>query len=463
MLIFATFSDITLIPLHFIMSQEFYQSDASMEGMYEENGDTVMEEIEPNIREGQDNWQELVALVYGRMTRSMLTTADNTEPVLMKVIAQGDLVGAQRIAQLLTFAQDSAHMNDEDMATSLGCIPADEDKAFVGTRYYVRSAQLMAAALRQVAIVYEARYADPYLVQAINNNILAGVPDEQMVFLRYIGCTTASLPTEREHTDSNAVLQTRLGNFMQAAQAANHPLKFSVYEVPSLRLPCEHTLLDTHEQVLLHIFDRSVCLNSQPGGFYRSYQPSNEDNELLMRVLAKGLEQLQHVFFGPVQAQDTVRKTEMEFLFYELYKKRLPTIDVQRAGMIGDEHIRLFGTQAAPGQSQATNSTPLLIFARDITREDGALVRGFFDGSRAGQLTRDLIASCLGSYQVRDNFAPPPSFNLFNCQPFERNEQANRDPFEEAAAAVVRRANPFVVSTLGFDPHATAFSNYRGR
>lgn len=59
---------------------------------------------------------------------------------------------------------------------------------------------------------------------------------------------------------------------------------------------------------------------------------------------------------------------------------------------------------------------------------------------------------------------PTPFFDLFNCQPFERSEQqANRDPFEETAAAIVRRVNPFVVSTLGFDPHATAFSNYRGR
>lgn len=240
--------------------------------------------------------------------------------------------------------------------------------------------------MRQVLIVYEARYADPYLVQAINNNVLAGVTDEQKVFLRYIGCTTTSLPTEREHTDSNAVLRTRLGNFMQAAQAANHTLQFSVYEVPSLRLPSNHALLDTHEQVLLHIFDRAVCLNSQPGGFYRSYQPSNEDNELMMRVLAKGLQQLQLVFFGPVQEQDAIHKAEMEFLFHELYKNRLPAIDVQRASMIGDEHIRLFVTQAAPSQLQATNFIPLLIFARDITREDGALVRGFFDGSRAVSL-----------------------------------------------------------------------------
>lgn len=446
------------------MSQEFYQSDVSMEDMDEEIADTIMDGTGPNIHEGQDNWKELVALVSGRMTRSMLTTTVNTEPVLKKLVAQGDVVGPQHNTQLLAFAQDSAHMDDEEMTVSLGCIPANEDKAFIGTRYYVRSAQLTAAALRQVLIVYEARYADPYLVQAINNNVLAGVTDEQKVFLRYIGCTTTSLPTEREHTDSNAVLRTRLGNFMQAAQAANHTLQFSVYEVPSLRLPSNHALLDTHEQVLLHIFDRAVCLNSQPGGFYRSYQPSNEDNELMMRVLAKGLQQLQLVFFGPVQEQDAIHKAEMEFLFHELYKNRLPAIDVQRASMIGDEHIRLFGTQAAPSQLQATNFIPLLIFARDITREDGALVRGFFDGSRAGELTRDLIASCLGSYYVRDNFVPPPFFDLFNCQPFERSEQqANQDPFEETAAAIVRRVNPFVVSTLGFDPHATAFSNYRGR
>lgn len=69
----------------------------------------------------------------------------------------------------------------------------------------------------------------------------------------YVGCTIASTPLEREQSDANAVLQTRLGNFLQAAQAANPPLHFNVYEVPTLRLHGEHALVDTNEQVLLHI------------------------------------------------------------------------------------------------------------------------------------------------------------------------------------------------------------------
>lgn len=90
-------------------------------------------------------------------------------------------------------------------------------------------------------------------MQAFNNSILAGIQGNQDVFVRYIGCTTASSPQEREQTDANAMLQTRLGNFMQASQAAGHPLQFDVYELPCLHIPGDHALVDVHEQVLLHI------------------------------------------------------------------------------------------------------------------------------------------------------------------------------------------------------------------
>lgn len=228
-------------------------------------------------------------------------------------------------------------------------------------------------------------------------------------------------------------------------------------KVPTLRLLVDHALVDTHEQVLLHIFDRAVCLNSQPGGFYRSYQPSSADNTLMGHVLTDRMEQLQDIFFGQTDDADPDQVTQMKVLFHDLYITTLPTIDMQRAGMMHNAHVHLFANQAVPPRPQNANP-PHVIFAKDVTKEDAALLRGFSDGcSRACQLTRDLIASCLEAFEEREFFVPPPFFDLFNCAPFPRNLAANRAPFEQTSAAIIQQINPFVVSTLGFDPHAVAF------
>lgn len=76
---------------------------------------------------------------------------------------------------------------------------------------------------------------------------------KQLFALIHMTYGQPSRAEEREQTDANAMLQTRLGNFMQASQAAGHPLQFDVYEVPCLRIPGAHALVDVHEQVLLHI------------------------------------------------------------------------------------------------------------------------------------------------------------------------------------------------------------------
>lgn len=448
------------------MSQESYTSDASMEGIYEEIADTILDEMEPAVAEDEDAREQVVALVSNRMTRSMLTTTVHTQQVLDSFFNRAGAIGAQRIqniAQLHALAQDSAHVNDEDMTAALGAIPATDQQNFVGSRYYVRSAQMPVQILRQILATYDAMYADPMLVNNMNNYILANVHNEtQNVYIRYIGCTSASTPLQRDESDAQTLLQTRLGNFMQAAQAVNHPLNFIVYEIPTLRLPVDHPLVDTNEQVLLHIFDRAVCLNSQPGGFYRSYQPSNEDNTLMGHVLTDRMDQLQDIFFGQTEDADPDQVTQVEALFHDLYMTTLPTIDMQRAAMVRNAHVHLFANQAVPPRPQNINP-PHVIFAKDITKEDAALLRGFFDGSRAGQLTRDLIASCLQAFDEREFFVPPPFFDLFNCAPYPRNQAANRAPFEQTSAAIIQQINPFVVSTLGFDPHAVAFSTYRGR
>lgn len=58
-----------------------------------------------------------------------------------------------------------------------------------------------------------------------------------------------------------------------------------------------------------------------------------------------------------------------------------------------------------------------MIVAKNIIREDAALVRSFFDGSSAGRSTNDEISLSLGAYQERDNFIASAFHDLW---PFEQ-------------------------------------------
>lgn len=59
--------------------------------------------MEPTVAEAQDAREQLVALVSGRMTRSMLTTTVNTQQVLDNLFNRAGAIGAQRIQILLNY------------------------------------------------------------------------------------------------------------------------------------------------------------------------------------------------------------------------------------------------------------------------------------------------------------------------------------------------------------------------
>lgn len=179
------------------------------------------------------------------------------------------------------------------------------------------------------------------------------------------------------------------------------------------------------------------------------------------RVGLKEDQVLRGSFFG--EHQQGYVNQEIQQLYRALYQDHLQEVDPQRAAQLDGALIDLFAQQAPSGATTATGLTPLMIFAKDITREDAALLRGFFDGSRAGYLTGDLISLALGAYQERDNFIPPTFHDLWPVAPIPRNQQEQWTPFLNASANVIQHVSPLVLVTLGFDPASASFSNFRHR
>lgn len=433
------------------------------EGDIAEIVNTATNQVQPLLDERPDEWMRLVRLVTDRLITSRMLSMEYVEDLLRPMITvQGIGIDIARLHALLELAQNSALRNNIHMMYCTGCVLVPEENAAAvvdGARFYVRSMHFTRDQLQAVLTLYEQQFADPQLCQNYAD-MMAGSPEVNDFYIRYVGCTEASNPQNRHRTDLEVLPQTRLGNFFQAMDQANVHQAFQVLEVPSLFVaaPTNQELVDATEQILIHLFGRQFLLNSQPGGFYRAYLPEEQDlamaglrNDQLLRGLFIGQHQQDHV------------DQEIQQLYRAWYQDHLQDVDPQRAAQLADDLIDLFAQQASFGATTATGLTPLMIFAKDITREDAALLRGFFDGSRAGYLTRDLILLALGAYDERDNFIPPTFHDLWPVAPIPRNQQEQWTPFLNASANVIQHISPLVLVTLGFDPASASFSNFRHR
>lgn len=437
------------------------------EGDVAEITDIASAQLAPILDERPDDWEQLVRLVTNRLITSRMLSMHHVSDLLQPMITvQGVGLDNARLRALLLLAQNSALRNDVHIMYCTGCFlvaEANADQVEDGARFYIRSMHFTRDQLQAVLEVYEQQYADPQLCQNYLE-MLANSPQVNDFYIRYAGCTEASNPLERHRSDLEALPQTRIGNFLTAMQQANVEPAFQVFEVPSLFVPAaqgggiNQELVDASEQLLIHLFGRQFLLNSQPGGFYRAYLPQQED------LVTSGLTEdqvLRELFFGEHQ-QVQVNQDILQ-LYQAWYQDHLQNVDPLQAAQLEDAHINLFAQQASAGATTVENLQPLMIFAKDITIEDAALLRGFFDGSRAGQLTKDLISSALGAFNDRDNFIPPAFHDLWPVKPFPRSQQQQWQPFLNASAEIIQHISPLVLVTMGFDPAAASFSNFRHR
>lgn len=146
----------------------------------------------------------------------------------------------------------------------------------------------------------------------------------------------------------------------------------------------------------------------------------------------------------------------------------LPTVDPGRANLLRDPHIQLFSRQASSGPIiEAQNrpvATPMMIFGKDITIQDSRLLRGYFEGSRAGTFTKHLISLALGGMGELNEMHPPPFMDLFPTPNIPaRQDQDQWEPYMTTCAQVLQQKPPFLIPTLGYEPAAVCFSNFRGR
>lgn len=416
------------------------------------------------------HWDQLVRLVSQRVIESRLQCDAQVQDVIGRMVVfeqETEQQNANRVQLLHNLALNSAFNNNVELMARTGCIPApDED--YNGARFYVRSQQLTRHQLEATLRIYEDQYADMELCNTFHERLLTGTRLPLNVFIRYVGCTIATTPQMRMETDLGSDDPTRLNNFTAAMRQAQIEPNFIVYEFPRLRIDADENgnvdqnQVDITEQVLIHLFDRALLLNSQPGGFYRDYLPIDED------LAATGLGDPQqfietrNLFFGPQLEQDPQELANVQQLYHARYRTHLSRVDEARAHQISNLHINLFARQACSGAS-LHGVSPLTIFAKDITREDLKYQRGFFEGSRAGQITRDLMAHALGVFEGRETFRPPSFHDLWPVKPIPRQDQNSWIPFQDTSALVISHDDPMVVATLGFDPAAVAFSNFRSR
>ncbi|KAI7883943.1 hypothetical protein K492DRAFT_192142 [Lichtheimia hyalospora FSU 10163] len=414
-----------------------------------------------------DHWQQLVRLVSQRIVDSHLQCDAQVQNVLSRMIVDEQATeqeNLERVQLLHDVAVNSGFTNNVELMARTNCI-LDTQEDYNGARFYVRSQHLTKDQLEATLRIYEDQYADMELCNTFRERLLTGTRLPVNIFIHYVGCTIATTPQMRMETDLGSDDPNRLNNFTEAMRQANIDPDFQVFEFPTLRIDPDEDgqvnqdMVDVTEQILIHLFDRALLLNSQPGGFYRDYLPLQEDLNATGLADQQQYVQTRELFFGQQPVSDQA-VANVRALYHNRYRTQLTRVDEARARQIANLHIDLFSRQAASGASLG-GIRPLFIFAKDITREDLKYQRGFFEGSRSGRITRDLIAHAFGSFEERETFNAPSFHDLWPCKPIPRQQQNAWIPFMETSVSILQHIDPMVVATLGFDPAAVSFSCFR--
>lgn len=220
------------------------------------------------------HWEQLVRLVGQRIIISRLQCEADVQAVLTRMVnvVQDTLQqNEERVRLLHELAVNSQFFNNVEMMARTACIPTNPHDNFDGARFYVRSQQLTRDQLAATLQIYQDQFADTELCDHFHERFLNGTGQPRNVFIRYVGCTIATTPQSRMLTDLGSDDPNRLNNFMRAMAQANIEPNLLVYEFPRLEINAgpngeiDHDLIDITEQILIHLFDRDVLLNSQPG------------------------------------------------------------------------------------------------------------------------------------------------------------------------------------------------------
>lgn len=423
-----------------------------------EPGDEVVSDLTVLQQENQ-----LYELIEERVSESQIEI-----PCLKKVIGklledQGVTVGA-----LLNLAQNSLTTPDDVLSQALSsqvsANPPKETKSNKeSTVYYIRSITFSV----EVMITATNRYKDAYLDDAYCDDLLQElekVPKGTDVYLRYVGCTSATTPVERHQEDVSSNISTRFGNFHQI-MAAFGEVPTTIHELPLLTVEGElgkatdeqRHMIDGTEQTLIHLLGRHVLMNSQPGGYFRDYVPDPQ-SESVVKNLQLGVVKAHFSDVAMVNDNDE-ELGDIKYHYTTLHKnlKNMNTpVTTQMAKMLMEPgYIDFLADQAFSGPP-ANGTMPLMILGKDITYSSFRNKEKFFEGSRAGDITKLLANQVLGASNA---FVSSCIHDLW-CIPSKRHKD-HLPHFIECTSSILRTLDTQLIVTLGYDPAVVAFSKFR--
>ncbi|KAI7878814.1 hypothetical protein K492DRAFT_179528 [Lichtheimia hyalospora FSU 10163] len=290
---------------------------------------------------------ELYELIKDRACESQIEIS-TLEQVISKLIPPG---GAS-IGALLDLARNSLTTPDDALSHVLSSTIIEESPLPATTSqkdtvYYIRSISMeVKEAIRLTNIYRDASYDDDFCDDLLQE--LEKVPAGDNVYMRYVGCTSATTPQERHQDDIKAKIRTRFQHFY-------------------------NTLIqNTSANVSIHQLD----LLTVPGG-----------------ELGKGSDP------QPMGNEDQLQAIKQHFntLHGVLQSKKTPTTN-RMAGMLKSDYIDFLSQQASEGYGLDIDGKrvfPLMIFGKDITLSDFKNHDRFFDESRAGNITKLLAETSI--------------------------------------------------------------------
>lgn len=387
---------------------------------------------------------------------------------------------------LLDIANESIIRPNQDVMTSLSALPATYNNTPFPqntTVYYVRSLPLTIEQLHQIMERYHHHYADNLFYESMHAFIQAHVdqPGTQ-VWIRYVGATSNTTPATRLQDDLDAarvVGRRRFNNFYRTMTDMDIHSQFQVHEIFPLRVQGlfgqrgpNQEVLDATERFLIHLLDRNFLLNSQPGGYFISYQPLAQDQQFIHTINAA-------YAYDHCTVLRQVQVARREFnqdvvAAFDQYTAQLTQHDEALANSITQQYLQSVYQQFTPHaaqQFQHNNSgiifTPLVLLGKDVSIHNFSNATSFYN-SRSGTVTRDFIDSILstmshgeeveGGDEERELLLPA----MIDLWPIPRHRFLWELHINHAAT-LLDILRPLVLVSFSYEVARVARSNFHGR
>ncbi|KAG2225101.1 hypothetical protein INT45_011783 [Circinella minor] len=441
--------------------------------------------IQPN----RSPWVQMVEIIEDRLSESRVPLNPNTEHFAELLTQQVPVHGEITLTRLLEICVHSAAVADAALVDFLGLVDITTEQLEARQQfhirhtvyYYIRSLEFTREEFIQILTQYQLSFPADSVFAANFIEELEQSPTQNHVHLRYVGCTSENTPRGRLQDDISGIARNRFSNFYQCLHNIFPNKHFRVYLVPNFSFDSEEQnygqrhLIDGREQILIHFLGRSVLLNSQPGGFYRAYQPGQDDVDLMRQYGHNDLA-YEYLYADPNNnavigyAGDQFHQQQRAALhnvYHQGYHGALGVEDPVSRNLIREEHIQFYTDSALPRPCYVlptgghTPVTPVTIFAKDITRSDFAELRHFFAGSRSGDVTRTILGYCFPGH-ITDQFFAPSFHDLWPCRPRSRHRGDLPNTLVTVSGEIIQALNTIIIVTLGFQPTSVAFSNFQG-